>query len=166
MNLKRLSRLYYLKFKRLQGSPQFLAKGTAIGTFLGITPIIPLHTLLVILVTLLTRTSTVAAFLATLIVCNPFTYVAQYYFSIVIGNAVTPYDFNWERMKTVLDILIAKPGFTESLQAFVSLGLEAAIVLVVGGSILALPFSIASYFLSLRFFIKIQDKKRQKHVLH
>ena len=166
MNPKRLSRLYYLKFKRLQGSPQSLAKGTAIGTFLGITPIIPLHTVLVILVTLITRTSTVAAFLATLVVCNPLTYVAQYYFSIVIGNAVTPYDFNWERMKGVLDILIAKPGFTESLQAFVGLGVEAAIVLVVGGSILALPFSIASYFLSLRFFIKIQDKKRQKHILH
>jgi len=166
MNPKRLSRLYYLKFKRLQGSPQSLAKGTAIGTFLGITPIIPLHTVLVILVTLLTRTSTVAAFLATLVVCNPLTYVAQYYFSIVIGNAVTPYDFNWERMKTVLDILMAKPGFAESLQALANLGVDAAVVLVVGGSILALPFSIASYFLSLRFFIKIQDKKRQKHILH
>jgi len=165
MNPKRLSRLYYLKFKRLQGSPQSLAKGTAIGIFLGITPIIPLHTVLVILVTLITRTSTVAAFLATVMVCNPLTYVAQYYFSIVIGNAVTPYDFNWERMKGVLDIIIAKPGFTESLQAFAGLGMEAVIVLLIGGSILALPFSIASYFLSLRFFIKIRDKKQQKHIL-
>jgi uncharacterized protein len=166
MNPKRLFRLYYLKFKRLQGSPQSLAKGTAIGTFLGITPIIPLHTVLVIFITLLTRTSTVAAFLATLIVCNPLTYVAQYYFSIVIGNAVTPYHFNWERMKAVLVILLAKPGITESLQAIFSLGLDAAIVLVVGGSILAFPFSIASYFLSLRFFLKVRDNKRQKHILH
>ncbi len=166
MSPKRVFRLYYLKFKRLQGSPQSLAKGTAIGTFLGITPIIPLHTVLLVLVTVVTRTSTVAAFLATLVVCNPITYVAQYYFSIVIGNAVTPYDFNWERMQSVLDILIAKPGFTESLQALTSLGADAAIVLVVGGAILALPFSIASYFLSLHFFIKVQDKKRRKHILN
>ena len=121
---------------------------------------------MVILVTLITRTSTIAALLATLIVCNPFTYVAQYYFSIIIGNAVTPYHFNWERMKTVLDILLAKPGITESLQALSCLGFEAAVVLIVGGSILALPFSVTSYFLSLRFFIKIREKKRQKHILN
>lgn len=166
MNPKRLSRYYYLKFRRLQGSPQHLAKGTAIGVFLGITPIIPLHTVLVIAVTVLSRTSTVAAFLATLVVCNPLTYVAQYYFSIIIGNAVTPYHFNWDRMKAVLDILLAKPGLTESVQVLGSLGLEAAVILVIGGSILALPFSIASYFLSLRFFIKMNDKKRKKHILN
>ncbi len=166
MNLKRLSRFYYLKFKRLKGSPQSLARGTAIGTFLGIVPIIPLHTILVILLTLLTRTSTVAALLATIVVCNPLTYVAQYYFSIAIGNAVTPYYLNWERMKTVLDIILAKPGLTESFQALGSLGVEAVVILVVGGSILAFPFSVASYFLSLRFFIKIRDTKRQKHILH
>lgn len=166
MHPKRLPRLYYLKFKRLKGSPQALAKGTAIGTFLGITPIIPLHTILVVIVTLITRTSTVAAFLATLIVCNPLTYVAQYYFSIVIGNAITPYHVNWERIKSVLDILLSKPGLTESFHAVGTLGFEAAIILVVGGSILALPFSVASYFLSLNFFIKIRDKKRQRHVLN
>ncbi len=166
MNPKRLSRFYFLKFKRLKGSPQSLAQGIAIGTFFGITPTIPLHTIMVILVTLITRTSTIAALLATLIVCNPFTYVAQYYFSIIIGNAVTPYHFNWERMKTVLDILLAKPGITESLQALSCLGFEAAVVLIVGGSILALPFSVTSYFLSLRFFIKIREKKRQKHILN
>ncbi len=166
MNPKRLSRFYFLKFKRLKGSPHSLAKGTAIGTFFGIMPIIPLHTILVVIITLITRTSTVAGFLASLIVCNPFTYVAQYYFAIVIGNAVTPYNFNWERMKTVLDILLTKPGLTESLHALSYLGFEAAVVLVVGGSILALPFSVSSYFLSLRFFIKVREKKLQKHILN
>lgn len=166
MNPKRLSRYYYLKFTRLQGDPNSLAKGTAIGIFLGITPIMPLHTIMVLLVTFVTRTSTIAAILATIMVCNPLTYVAQYYFSIVIGNAVTPYNFNWERMKGVLDILLAKPGLTESLQALAGIGYEAVIVLVVGGTLLALPFTIFSYFFSLRFFIKIHEKKRQKHILH
>jgi hypothetical protein len=91
MNPKRASRYYYLKFTRLQGDPQSLAWGTAIGTFFGITPIIPLHTVINLIVTFLTRTSTIAALLASLIVCNPLTYVPQYYFSTLIGNAVTPY---------------------------------------------------------------------------
>lgn len=166
MNPKRTSRYYYLKFVRLKGDPRSLAWGTAIGTFLGITPIIPFHTVLNLIITFLTRTSTIAALLASLIVCNPVTYVPQYYFSILIGNAVTPYHFTWERMKAVLDILLAKPGIMESLRALADLGYEAIIILLVGGSILALPFTVASYFLSLRLFVKIREKRRGKRVLN
>ncbi len=166
MTPKRTLRYYYLKFTRLQGDPQSLAKGTAIGIFLGITPIIPLHTILVLLVTFITRTSTIAAMLATIMVCNPLTYVAQYYFSIVIGNAITPYNLNWERMKAVLDVLLSKPGFSESMQSLGSLGIEAAIILIIGGTVLALPFTIASYFFSLRFFGTVREKRRNKHILN
>jgi len=166
MNPKRTFRYYYLKFIRLKGDPQSLAWGTAIGTFLGITPIIPFHTVLNLIITFLTRTSTIASLLASMLVCNPLTYVPQYYFSTVIGNAVTPYNFTWERIKAVLDILLAKPGILESLHALASLGYEAVIVLLAGGSILALPFTIASYFLSLRLFIRIREKRSRKHVLN
>jgi uncharacterized protein len=165
MNPKRTFRYYYLKFIRLKGDPQSLARGTAIGTFFGITPIIPFHTVINLVVTFLTRTSTIASLLATIIVCNPLTYVPQYYFSTVIGNAVTPYNFTWERIRSVLDILLAKPGIMESLEALAGLGYEAIIVLLVGGSILALPFTVASYVLSLRLFIKIREKRKKRHVL-
>jgi tRNA-2-methylthio-N6-dimethylallyladenosine synthase len=70
-----------------------------------------------------------------------------------------------ERIKHVLDILMAKPGFPESIQALSSLGYEAVIILLVGGGVLALPFAIVSYCLSLRFFTKIQEKRREKHIL-
>jgi uncharacterized protein (DUF2062 family) len=165
MNLKRISRYYYCKFLRLKGDPQSLAWGTAIGTFLGITPTIPFHTVSVLAITFITRTSTIAGLLATLIVCNPITYVPQYYFSTIIGNCLTPYELNWSRIKDVLDILLTKPGITESIEALSGLGYEAAIVLLVGGAVLALPFAIASYYFSLRFFIKIREKRRKKHIL-
>ena len=165
MTPKRICRYYYLKFTRLQGDPQSLAWGTAIGTFFGITPIIPFHTAINLVITFLTRTSTIAALLASFIVCNPLTYVPQYYFSTIIGNALTPYDFTWERMETVVDILLSKPGLTASLNALATLGYEAIIVLLVGGSVLALPFTVVSYFLSLQLFIKIRNKKRTKHIL-
>ncbi|AGF79165.1 hypothetical protein UWK_02629 [Desulfocapsa sulfexigens DSM 10523] len=166
MNPKRTFRYYYLKFTRLQGDPKYLARGTAVGTFLGITPIIPFHTVLNLLVTFLTRTSPIAAILASVIVCNPLTYIPQYYFSIVIGNAATPYEFSWERMKAVLDIIVAKPGIMESLHALAGLGYEAVIVLLVGGSILALPFTVVGYYMSLQLFLKIREKKRKKHILN
>ncbi len=165
MTPKRTLRYYYLKFTRLQGSPQSLASGTAIGIFLGLTPITPFHTISVLLVTFLTRTSTISALLATLAVCNPFTYVPQYYLSLQIGNLLTPYNVSWERMKSVLDTLLSKPGFSESIHALTSLGFEMIIVLLVGGALFALPFTIAGYLLSLRLFISVRDKKNKKHIL-
>jgi uncharacterized protein len=165
MNPKRTFRYYYLKLTRLKGDPQSLASGTAIGIFIGLTPTIPLHTVSALLVTFLTRTSTIAALLATLVVCNPFTYVPQYYFSLVIGNILTPYDINWQRTEIVLDLLLSKSGFSESIDALTGVGYEAIIVLLVGGAVFALPFSIAGYFLSLRLFICVRDKKDKKHIL-
>ena len=165
MTPKRTFRYYYLKFIRLQGNPQSLACGTAIGTFLGITPIIPFHTILNLIVTFVTRTSTVAALLASLIVCNPITYIPQYYLSTIIGNALTPYNFTWERMKLVVDILLSGPGLMEALDALASLGYEAIVVLLVGGSVLALPFTVLSYIFSLRLFLAIRRKRNERRVL-
>lgn len=150
---------------RLKGDPQSLALGTAIGVFLGIAPIMPFQTILVVLVTVVTRTSTIAAILSSFLVANPFTYVPQYYLSTVIGNALTPYDLTWVRIKEAMDLMLQDPGFYKTLMILVELGYEAVIVLLVGGAVLAIPFTFASYFLSLRLFLKIRQKKTQKHIL-
>jgi hypothetical protein len=166
MNLKRIFKYYYLKFMRMKGDPQSLAIGTAIGVFIGITPTMPLHTILIIPLTIITRTSTIAALLGSLLVCNPITYVPQYYLATIIGNALTPYELSWARIKEVLDILLQHPGLQKSMEALVGLGYEAAIVLVVGGTVLALPCALISYFLSLRLFVKIRQKRSQRHLLN
>ncbi|MFH2123773.1 MAG: DUF2062 domain-containing protein [Pseudomonadota bacterium] len=166
MDLKRIARFYYLKFMRLKGDPQSLAVGTAIGVFIGVTPTMPLHTILILLITVVTRTSTIAALLGSFLVCNPITYVPQYYLSTVIGNALTPYQLSWARIQEVLDVLLHHSGLQKSLEALFGLGYEAAIVLVVGGIVLALPFTVASYFLSLRFFVKIKKTRERKHLLN
>ena len=165
MKLNRLSKYYYLKFLRLKGDPKSLAAGTAIGVFIGLTPTMPLHTIAIIALTVVTRTSLIAAMTISWIVCNPLTYAPIYYFSLVIGNAVTPYTLNWEKIKAVLNLLLSHPGLGPSLQAVANLGLEAIVVMVVGGCILAIPFTLISYYLSLSLFVKIQKKRREKHIL-
>ena len=165
MTPNRLARLYYIKFKRLRGCPHALAKGTAIGTFIGFVPVSPFKSILIICITLLSRSSTIAGILTATVICNPLTYFPLYYIAIVIGNTITPYKINWERIKAVLEILEAKPGFNEGMQALGSIGYEATIVLLLGGTILALPFTFASYFLSLTFFLKVREKRQQKQVL-
>lgn len=165
MKLNRLGKYYYLKFLRLKGDPKSLAAGAAIGVFVGLTPTIPLHTVALIALTIVTRTSLIVAVTTSWLVCNPLTYAPIYYFSLVTGNAVTPYDLNWEKIKAVLDLLMTNPGLGTSFQALANLGLEAIIVMVVGGCILALPFTLVSYFLSLALFIKIRKKRQEKHIL-
>ncbi len=166
MNPKRFFKYFYLKFLRLKGDPQSLAGGIAIGVFLGITPIMPFQTIVVVLATVVTRTSTIAAILSSFMVANPLTYVPQYYFSTVIGNALTPYDLTWSRIKEAMDLMSHDPGFYKSLRILVELGYESVIVIVVGGMVLAIPFTIASYYLSLPVFQKIKKRREQKHLLN
>ncbi len=166
MNPKRFFKYFYLKFLRLKGDPQSLAGGIAIGVFLGIMPIMPFQTILVVLATVVTRTSTIAAVLSSFLVANPLTYVPQYYFSTMIGNALTPYDLTWSRIKEAMDLMSQDPGFYKSLRILVELGYESVIVIVVGGMILAIPFTIASYYLSLPVFQKIKKRREQKHLLN
>lgn len=166
MKPNRLSKYYYRRLQRLKGDPRFLAGGFAIGVFIGITPTMPLHTVIIILVTLATRTSAITGILSSWIVCNPLTYFPIYYFSLVIGNAVTPYHLNWDKIKGALDTILSPGSFTESISTVLSLGYEATAVMLVGGIILAIPFTIASYYLSLRFFIAMKTKRIQRQILN
>jgi len=165
MKLDRLRKYYYLRFIRLKGDPRSLAFGTAIGVFVGLTPTIPLHTIVILLLAFLTRTSAIAGILISMIVCNPLTYIPIYYFSTVIGNAVTPYELNWGKVQAVVAALSSSPGFVQSFNLLAGLGQETVVVLLVGGTIFALPFALVSYYLALRIFIKIRAKRQAKHIL-
>jgi len=155
----RLGRYYYLKFTRLQGDPHSLALGTAIGVFIGITPTIPFHTVIILCIAMLTRCSAIAAILSSWVVCNPLTYLPIYYFSMVLGNFITPFELNWLRIKKVITTLTSDQPLLQSLQDIGGLGLEAIVVMVFGGIVLAIPFGVVSYYLSLHLFVRIRRKK-------
>ena len=163
---KRQLKYYYLKFLRLKGDPRTIAKSIALGTFVGITPTIPFHTVALLILIPVLRANFVATFLAAVLTCNPLTYAPQYYFSWLIGNSLTPVEVSWDRVNSMMQIVFSDAGIYTILNSLAQLGTDTAIVLVVGGFILATPFTVASYFLSLKFFIVLRQKKQQKHVLN
>ncbi len=165
LNLKRTIRYFSLRFKRLRGDPRSLAMGTAIGIFVGITPTMPLHTVTIVGLTLLFRASTIAALVAATAISNPLTFVPQYYLAWKVGNALLPGRLSWETLQGLLRI-ITENGFIDALKAISNLSGDALLVMLTGGFILALPLAIASYFLSLRFFHKIREKRLKRHILH
>lgn len=159
LKLKRTLRYYKLRFLRLKGNPKNIARGVALGTFIGITPTLPFHTIATILVAPLLRANLIGAFIAGWLVCNPLTYFLQYYLSWRIGVALTPYDLSWQRIKGVMDVVFSGGGLAVSLAALSGLGGEAVIVMCLGGAILALPFTVLAYFFSLRFFSKLRHRR-------
>ncbi len=166
MNLDRTRRYYYLRFVRLKGNPRSLALGSAIGVFVGITPTIPFHTIVIFVLSIFTRSSFIAGLITSWVVCNPLTYIPQYFLSLKIGNLVTPYELSWDQVRSVLETLLSDVSFGMRMKALVTVSYEAIIVMLIGGTILALPFAVISYYLSYFTFVKIRKKRQEKRILH
>lgn len=157
----RTIRYYYLRFIRLQGNPHVIARGVAIGIFVGITPTIPFHTIMVFLLCFILRGSKIAALLLTFMVSNPLTFFFQYYFSWRLGNWITLNELSWAKACGILKIISSTATFTEIVAALGQLGQDTVTVMLVGGVVLALPFTLTGYLFSYYFF-SLLKKRRQK----
>lgn len=165
MAIPRTFRYYFLRFKRLQGSSRSLALGSAIGTAVGITPTIPLHNVLILAFALLFRVNPIAGILAGTIISNPLTIPPQYYLCWKIGDYFLPGRLTWERIRELLE-LIQKEGLMDSLDLIHIMGLDAVMVMMLGGLVLAIPTGILTYIGVYRFFTQLRQKKRARHLLN
>ena len=165
MKPNRAAKYYYLKFLRLQGDPHSLALGVAIGLFVGVTPTIPLHSALIIIIAWPMRGNILAALIAATAISNPLTWLPQYYFSWKIGSWLLPGHLSWNRIQSMLCLFSSDAGFKQCLSPLRQLGLEAAAVMIVGGVLLAIPFACPGYILSFKFFCTLRKKKRERHIL-
>ncbi len=156
---RRAARYYYLRFIRLEGHPSVLARGVAVGTFIGITPTIPLHTILALFFAFILRGSKIAALLATFVVSNPLTFFFQYYFSWKIGSWFAPGKHSWEEVSRLFESIIAGGKFGETLAALAGIGFNSLMILIGGGIILAIPFTIVFYISSYLLFRSLQKKR-------
>ena len=165
-NPLRLFKYIYLRFLRLQGDPASLARGTAVGVFIGITPTIPFHTILIFLLSSIVRGNLLAGICASLAVSNPLTFFLQYYLSWTIGSVIIQSDMSWNKLETVLQSLTNGSDFSLQLAALLSLGADALTALIIGGVVLALPLALLGYIASYRFFLFVKEKRRRKHILY
>jgi uncharacterized protein (DUF2062 family) len=163
--LKKAISSLYQKFRQLQGSPASLARGTAIGVFIGIAPLMPFKSVLIVLITVAARSSTVAALLVCTVICNPFTYIPLYYFSWLVGNFVMPGRTSWESLIAAINRM-QEAGLVAAIPLVGQIGFDAGAVLLAGGLVLALPMAFCSYPVALRFFVKIERKRYEKHLLN
>ena len=88
VRLKTGFRLFYLRILRLKGEPEEVAGGMAIGVFIGLTPTVPLQTILAVLIAFLLGKSKLAAALGGL-VANPFLLPFIYILDYKVGRMIT-----------------------------------------------------------------------------
>ncbi len=125
------------QLRELRGKPHELSLGIAIGVFVGITPTIPLHTVLAIALAVALRGSKLAAALGVW-VANPLTIPIFYYGSYQLGRFVLR-----------LPELALPPDY--SVLSMVRLSGRVTVAMLHGGVLLGILPAVAAYFLTYKF---------------
>ncbi len=162
--LLRKIRYYLLRFKRLRGTPHSLALGAALGIGLGIAPITPLQSVIIIFCAVPLRANAVLALIMGSLVSNPLTIGLQYYLVWKVGNAIFPHRSTWQHLKELLQAFRSQ-NFLSNMDKLGELGLNTTLVMLTGGLVLGLPAALLTYFVSRRLFAFWQRKKQEKHLL-
>ncbi len=145
------ARYYWLLLKRMHGDPAVLARGVALGTFVGITPTIPLHTITIVCLSPLLRASPFAAIVASLIVSNPLTIPLEYFASWKIGTMITGFTIPWTEVNALLH-QVEHTDIWNACLLILHKSVKLMEAMITGGVVLALPAATGAYFVSLHFY--------------
>jgi uncharacterized protein (TIGR03546 family) len=137
---------FYNKFLSLNGRPEEIARAMALGVFIGVTPTIPFHTALIMVICLLFRQNITAAILGATIISNPVTipffYLAEYEIGrLVLGISENPFIITDYDIKSILEM-----------------GWHILQPLMVGGLLLAVVFTVPSYFITYHAVVKLRNR--------
>jgi uncharacterized protein len=147
MTIPKRIRSFYAKFISLRGEPQSIAAGLAIGIFVGVTPTIPFHTAIIVLLGLLFRKNITAAYLGSWIVSNPVTIPLLYLSQYKLGTIL-------------LDIPPYRIELTDySLYAIARMGYQILLPLLTGGIVMAPFFAVPAYFISRKLIAVVRAKR-------
>ncbi|HBX44152.1 MAG TPA: hypothetical protein DEH27_10470 [Deltaproteobacteria bacterium] len=145
---RRIFRYIYLRLVRMGGDPPLIARGFALGVFLGVFPTFGIGIPLSLLFASLLRWSRVSAVLGSLVM-NPLTTPFFWTLSGTVGAAIFHAD-----AKRVLTS--AQNG-----ERLLTLTRGAGIYLA-GNTIVALVTSVIAYYLALRAVILYRKKRRER----
>lgn len=142
-------RYFYLRFVRLRGSPEAIARGAAAGVFAGWFPLIATQMATAILLAALIKGNKIVAAAATW-VSNPLTAIPIYAFNFQVG-----------RWLLGSDAQSFKSESFNSWQGMTQMGTEFLTDLLVGCFVVGLVCAVASYFLCLWFVRRVRHRRRK-----
>jgi uncharacterized protein (DUF2062 family) len=147
--VKKKIKTFYDQFISLNGEPKNIAMGLAVGVFIGVTPTIPFHTVLVIFFGFVFRNNITSAYLGSWLISNPVTipifYLSQYELGrLLLGMNPIKFPFS------ITDC---------SFSTIMKMGWEILLPLLTGGIIMAPFFAVPAYFIAHKMIVSIRNKK-------
>lgn len=143
---KRQLRYWYLRLLRLQGSPQYLARGIASGVFSGCFPLFGLQIIIGVAIATVIRGNRIMAAAATW-VSNPFTYVPLFAFNYQVGDR----------------LLGRQPinGFSDlnSFKTWMDMGAEVSSRLMLGSAVVGLGAALGSYYGGIFLLYSLRQRR-------
>ncbi|MBI4042343.1 MAG: DUF2062 domain-containing protein [Deltaproteobacteria bacterium] len=152
MQIKRQLRYFYYRFIRMRSTPDEVARGMAVGIFVGMTPTFPFQTILALLLAMWLRESKIAAALGVWIT-NPFTSVPIFAFNYKVG-----------RLFVSAPAVAFKAEHLTSMENLVKLGLDYFLVLMLGSIIVGVFSAIIAYFITKPLFVYAVHRHHQSRL--
>ncbi|PSB22652.1 DUF2062 domain-containing protein [filamentous cyanobacterium CCP1] len=149
----RTFRYLYYRLLRIQGSPESIARGLAVGVFAGWFPWFGLQTLIAIALAILVRGNKVVAAAATWI-SNPLTYVPIFAFNYQVGRWVL--GTNDEPFEVAA---------LSNLDGVKELGGDILVTLFFGSLLIGLTSASMSYVFARRLIVRARRQRRySRHI--
>ena len=150
--IQRFGRYLLLRFIRLKGSSETIARGLAVGAFAGMFPIFGGQTIIGVLLAFLVKGNKMAAMAATWI-SNPLTYIPIYALNYHIGRRIlnaAPATISQQNVADVASIM--------------EHGREFAVALLLGSFVTGLIMGTFAYLAGQKLSIRLKDYYRKRHL--
>ncbi|MEL6468634.1 MAG: DUF2062 domain-containing protein [Cyanobacteria bacterium J06623_4] len=146
---QRLLRYFYLRFLRMQGSPEAIARGVAAGVFAGSFPLLGFQTIIGVAIAATVRGNKVMAAVSTWI-SNPFTYLPIFALNFQVG-----------RLLMGLPNTTVIPASPAGLSEWMSLGMTVTSALMLGSLVVGAVLSVLGYYVGLVLARRVRAAKQQ-----
>lgn len=150
--IRRSLRYARLRFSRGRARPAEIARGMAVGAFVGVMPLFGVQTLVAIALAPLLRGNAIAAATTTW-VSNPITFIPLYALNYRIGQQLLG---TQDRLLTLQEV--------PTLQQFLKMGMDCIMTLTAGCVALGIPMAMIGYLggLCLAQYWRKQSRKQRR----
>lgn len=145
VRIKRWIKLHYYKLVRIDDPPEKIARGVAIGVFMGIFPTFGLGIVFAIIASYFLKANKAAAVIGSFIM-NPLTTPFFWTLSSVVGASIF-----WKDREIVMTSIKTRHFFNGMGLAYVAF--------LVGNIIVSVTFAAVSYFITKKWIIEHRKKK-------